>query len=51
VAVIRKNKLFIPHGDTVLQAADEVLALVHATELKQLAILLGPKEPTIRKPE
>jgi trk system potassium uptake protein TrkA len=51
VAIIRKNKLFIPHGDTVLQPADEVLALVHASELKQLAILLGPKEPLVRKPE
>ena len=51
VAIIRKNKLFIPHGDTALQPADEVLALVHASELKQLAILLGPKEPTVRKPE
>jgi len=44
VAVIRKNKLLIPHGDTVLQPADEVLALVHASQLKQLAALLGPKE-------
>jgi len=51
VAIIRKNKLFIPHGDTVLQPADEVLALVHASELKQLAILLGPKEPLVRKAE
>ena len=51
VAIIRKNKLLIPHGDTVLQPADEVLALVHASQLKQLAILLGPKEPTMRKPE
>jgi trk system potassium uptake protein TrkA len=50
VAIIRKNKLFIPHGDTVLLPADEVLALVHASELKQLAILLGPKEPPVRKP-
>jgi trk system potassium uptake protein TrkA len=50
VAVIRKNKLFIPHGDTTLQAADEVLALVHSSELKQLAILLGPIVPTVRKP-
>jgi trk system potassium uptake protein len=48
VAIIRKNKLFIPHGDTVLHPADEVLALVHASELKQLAILLGPREPIIR---
>jgi len=51
VAIIRKNKLFIPHGDTAMQPADEVLALVHSSELKQLAILLGPKEPTVRKPE
>jgi trk system potassium uptake protein TrkA len=51
VAIIRKNKLLIPHGDTVLQPADEVLALVHASQLKQLAILLGPKEPIVRKPD
>jgi trk system potassium uptake protein TrkA len=50
VAIIRKNKLFIPHGDTVFQPADEVLALVHASELEQLAILLGPKERIGRKP-
>jgi trk system potassium uptake protein len=50
VAIIRKNQLLIPHGDTVLQPADEVLALVHASQLKQLATLLGPKEPIVRKP-
>ncbi|MGB8214606.1 MAG: TrkA family potassium uptake protein [Anaerolineales bacterium] len=49
VAVIRKNQMLIPHGDTVLQAADEVLALVHASQLKQLASLLGPTEPTKRQ--
>ncbi len=49
VAIIRKTKLFIPHGDTVLQPADEILALVHASVLKQLAVLLGPKEPTVRQ--
>ena len=48
VAIIRKNQLLIPHGDTVLLPADEVLALVHASQLKQLAALLGPKEPIIR---
>jgi trk system potassium uptake protein len=48
VAIIRKNQLLIPHGDTVLQPADEVLALVHASQLKQLAALLGPKERIIR---
>jgi trk system potassium uptake protein TrkA len=51
VAIIRKNQLLIPHGDTILQPADEVLALVHASQLKQLAILLGPREPIVRKPE
>jgi len=44
VAIIRKGQLLIPHGDTVLQPADEILALVHATQLKELARLLGPKE-------
>jgi trk system potassium uptake protein len=48
VAFIRKNQLLIPHGDTILQPADEVLALVHASQLKQLATLLGPKEPITR---
>jgi trk system potassium uptake protein TrkA len=47
-AIIRKNQLLIPHGDTVLQPADEVLALVHTSQLAQLATLLGPKEPIQR---
>ena len=41
VAVIRKGQLIIPHGDLVLQPADEVLALVHVSQLAQLAALLG----------
>jgi trk system potassium uptake protein TrkA len=49
VAIIRKNQLLIPHGDTVLKPADEVLALVHASQLEQLATLLGPKEPIVRE--
>jgi trk system potassium uptake protein len=48
VAIIRKNLLLIPHGDTLLQPADEVLALVHVSQLKQFAQLLGPKERIIR---
>ncbi len=44
VAIIRKNQLLIPHGDTLLQPADEVLALVHANQVSQLAMMLGPKE-------
>ncbi len=42
-AIIRKNKLIIPRGDTVLQAADEVLAVVHSSQASQLAAMLGPK--------
>jgi trk system potassium uptake protein len=51
VAIIRKNKLLIPHGDTVLQPADEILAMVHASQLSQLAALLGPRVPMTRNPE
>jgi trk system potassium uptake protein TrkA len=40
-AVIRKGQLLIPRGDTVLQPADEVLAVVHASQLAQLAAVLG----------
>ncbi|MBU0490833.1 MAG: NAD-binding protein [Chloroflexi bacterium] len=41
-AVIREGQLLIPRGDTVLQAGDQVLAVVHAEQLAQLAALLGP---------
>ncbi len=40
-AIIRKGRLVIPHGDTVLQPADEVLAVVHATQVAALAEVLG----------
>lgn len=43
-AVIRKGELLIPRGDLVLQPADEVLAIVHASQLDQLAGLLGARE-------
>jgi trk system potassium uptake protein len=41
VAVIREGQLLIPHADLVLEPADEVLALVHASQIEQLAALLG----------
>jgi trk system potassium uptake protein TrkA len=41
VAIIRKEQLIMPHGDTVLQPADEVLAVVHASKAAQLAAILG----------
>lgn len=40
-AVIRKGKLIIPHGDTILQPADEVLAVVHSSQVVQLAAVLN----------
>jgi trk system potassium uptake protein len=48
VAIIRKNQLLIPHGDTVLLPADEVLALVHSSHLAELGALLSPDKPVIR---
>lgn len=42
-AIIRKGELLIPHGDTVLQPADEILAVVHASRVAELAALLGPR--------
>lgn len=51
VAIIRKGQLLIPHGDTVLQPADEILALVHSSQLGEFAALLGPKEPLTRNPQ
>jgi trk system potassium uptake protein TrkA len=45
-AVIRKGQLIIPHSDTVLQPADEVLAVVHASQVSALAALLGAPSVT-----
>ncbi|MCE5207017.1 MAG: TrkA family potassium uptake protein [Chloroflexi bacterium] len=41
-AVIRKGELILPRGDTILQTADEVLAIVNSNELPELAAILGP---------
>ena len=41
-AIIRRNKLMIPRGDTAFQPGDEVLAVVHTSQTQQLADLLGP---------
>ncbi len=40
-AVIRKGDLIIPRGDVVLQAADEILAVVHTAQIEALAALLA----------
>ncbi len=42
IAVLRKGQLIVPHGNTVLQPSDEVVAIVHHSRLSQLASLLGP---------
>lgn len=42
-AVLRKGDVIAPNGNTVLQAYDEVLAVVRTTERKALADLLGRK--------
>ncbi|NMC11992.1 MAG: TrkA family potassium uptake protein [Chloroflexi bacterium] len=41
VAVIRGGKLIIPRGETVLREVDEIIALVHETQLANLASILG----------
>jgi len=42
VAIIRRDGMEIPHGNLVFHAADEVIALVHSSQLQNLANLLGP---------
>ncbi|MGE5222313.1 MAG: potassium channel family protein [Omnitrophica WOR_2 bacterium] len=43
-AIIRKGELIIPRGELVLQPADEVLAIIHASQLRRFAELLGIQE-------
>lgn len=40
-AIIRKGKLIIPHGDTLIIAADEIIAVCHTSQIKQLASALA----------
>jgi trk system potassium uptake protein len=42
VAILRKGKMIIPHGDTLLLPVDEVIALGHTSQLGKLAPILGP---------
>lgn len=49
VAIIRNHQLIIPHGNSVLEASDEVLALVHTSKLAEFAALLSPPKPIERK--
>lgn len=46
-AIIRKGQLIVPNGNTELAPVDEVIALVHASQVNKLAELLGrPKQST-----
>jgi trk system potassium uptake protein TrkA len=42
VAILRKGRLIVPRGDTELHPVDEVIALVHSSQLADLDSLLGP---------
>ena len=45
-AILRHGNLVVPNGDTVLEPVDEIIALVHASQLAKLAALLGrPAQP------
>lgn len=39
--ILRRGRLIIPHGDTVLVPGDEVLAVVHGSQAAELAKTLG----------
>jgi trk/ktr system potassium uptake protein len=41
VVILRKGKMIIPEGSTVLQPVDELICIVHSSNLKVLASLLG----------
>jgi trk system potassium uptake protein TrkA len=40
-AIIRRGQLLLPRGNTRIEAADEVIAVVHASAAANLAALLG----------
>jgi len=48
VAIIRNHQLLIPHGSTVLEPTDEVLALVNGKQLSEFAALLAPPRSETR---
>jgi trk system potassium uptake protein TrkA len=48
VAIIRNHQLLIPHGSTVVEPADELLALVNGKQLAEFAALLSSATPPAR---
>ncbi|MDD5467912.1 MAG: TrkA family potassium uptake protein [Anaerolineales bacterium] len=49
VAILRHGQLIIPRGDTVLEPVDEIIALVHSTQLANLAGLLVDAQAILGK--
>lgn len=43
VAILRKGRMIIPRGNTLLNPVDEIIALVHTSQMAALAALLGPQ--------
>ena len=43
LVVIRKDEILIPHGSLVLQQNDEIIALVHADQLKKMEMILNSR--------
>jgi trk system potassium uptake protein TrkA len=41
VVILRKGKMIIPEGSTIIQPVDELICIVHSSNLKELANLLG----------
>jgi len=41
MAIIRSGTLLIPHGDTILEKMDEIIALVHSRQAKEFENLLS----------
>jgi trk system potassium uptake protein TrkA len=41
VAILRKGRVLMPDPGTILQPADEVLAVVHSDRMQEMAMLLG----------
>jgi trk system potassium uptake protein len=40
-AIIRNGKMVIPHGGTILESSDEIVAIVHESQVSQLAEVLA----------
>jgi trk system potassium uptake protein TrkA len=40
-AVIRQGQVIMPHGDVILQPGDEVIGLVHESQMAELAAILS----------